>query len=236
MDAGAKWGRGKRDVHLHEAAIIGFCASRRAASLIYYGQESILFAQVNMYLCSLVTIQVLAHLLSAQTTRFYLGRVNTGIEILDMHGRGAYVSFHARTIRVTALLSDGLTHTKRTPAMLSVCLAGLQTRKEGGLRLARARSGKRREALWQRCSSRRGAIVCDMLTRLLRRTHVGAGHALLASRAFHSSPTLRAIDMAKVDTTARLAQLRKLMKERNVDIYSTHAYVAVLVDTQLMPA
>jgi hypothetical protein len=130
MDAGAKWGRGKRDVHLHEAAIIGFCASRRAASLIYYGQESILFAQVNMYLCSLVTIQVLAHLLSAQTTRFYLGRVNTGIEILDMHGRGAYLSFHARTIRVTALLSDGLTHTKRTPAMLSGVL-GRAADKEG---------------------------------------------------------------------------------------------------------
>jgi hypothetical protein len=29
--------------------------------------------------------------------------------------------------------------------------------------------------------------------------------------------------MAKVDTTARLSQLRKLMKERNVDIYSRHA-------------
>jgi sugar phosphate isomerase/epimerase len=27
--------------------------------------------------------------------------------------------------------------------------------------------------------------------------------------------------MAKVDTTERLAELRKLMKERNVDIYST---------------
>jgi|TARA_R110002003_G_scaffold159_2_gene13740 sugar phosphate isomerase/epimerase len=27
--------------------------------------------------------------------------------------------------------------------------------------------------------------------------------------------------MAKVDTTARLAELRKLMKERNVDVYST---------------
>jgi Xaa-Pro aminopeptidase len=28
--------------------------------------------------------------------------------------------------------------------------------------------------------------------------------------------------MAKVDTTERLAKLRKLMKERNVDIYSMH--------------
>jgi hypothetical protein len=31
--------------------------------------------------------------------------------------------------------------------------------------------------------------------------------------------------MAKVDTTARLAELRKLMKERNVDIYSMHVRV-----------
>jgi hypothetical protein len=31
--------------------------------------------------------------------------------------------------------------------------------------------------------------------------------------------------MAKVDTTARLAELRKLMKEHNVDIYSTHVRV-----------
>ena len=67
----------------------------------------------------------------------------------------------------------------------------------------------------------------DMLSRLLRRTHataaahVGVKHPLLASRAFHSSPALRAIDMAKVDTTERLAELRKLMKERNVDVYST---------------
>jgi hypothetical protein len=34
--------------------------------------------------------------------------------------------------------------------------------------------------------------------------------------------------MAKVDTTARLLQLRKLMKERNVDIYSRHARAGVL--------
>jgi Xaa-Pro aminopeptidase len=76
-----------------------------------------------------------------------------------------------------------------------------------------------------------------MLPRLLRRTHVGAR---LASRAFHSSLTLRAIDMAKVDTTERLAKLRKLMKERNVDIYSTHARAAMQASKQanriLMPA
>jgi hypothetical protein len=28
--------------------------------------------------------------------------------------------------------------------------------------------------------------------------------------------------MAKVDTTERLVKLRKLMKERNVDVYSDH--------------
>jgi hypothetical protein len=68
-----------------------------------------------------------------------------------------------------------------------------------------------------------GRDCCEMLTRLLQRTHVGARHALPVSRAFHSSPALRAIDMAKVNTTERLSQLRKLMKERNVDIYSTRA-------------
>jgi hypothetical protein len=30
--------------------------------------------------------------------------------------------------------------------------------------------------------------------------------------------------MAKVDTTQRLAELRKLMKERKVDVYSTHEH------------
>jgi Xaa-Pro aminopeptidase len=61
-----------------------------------------------------------------------------------------------------------------------------------------------------------------MLKGLLRRTHVAVKRSLPAPKAFHTSPTLRAIDMAKVDTTERLAELRKLMKERNVDVYSTH--------------
>ena len=43
-------------------------------------------------------------------------------------------------------------------------------------------------------------------------------------RPFYASAALRAIDMAKVDTTQRLADLRKLMKERNVDIYSERAH------------
>lgn len=64
------------------------------------------------------------------------------------------------------------------------------------------------------------------LPRLLLRTHATAAvyaarAPSLPSRAFHASATLRAIDMSKVDTTGRLAELRKLMKERNVDIYST---------------
>jgi Xaa-Pro aminopeptidase len=50
--------------------------------------------------------------------------------------------------------------------------------------------------------------------------HVAARSQFLPVRAFHASPALRVIDMAKVDTTERLAKLRKLMKERNVDIYS----------------
>ena len=45
--------------------------------------------------------------------------------------------------------------------------------------------------------------------------------SLTTSRAFHASAAVRAIDMSKVNTTERLAELRKLMKERKVDIYST---------------
>jgi hypothetical protein len=63
-----------------------------------------------------------------------------------------------------------------------------------------------------------------MLARLLRcpPVRVAVPHALPpAARALHTSSALRAIDMAKVDTTERLAQLRRLMKERNVDVYST---------------
>ena len=65
------------------------------------------------------------------------------------------------------------------------------------------------------------------LPRFLQRTHATAAAYVTgkpsfpAARALHVSATLRAIDMAKVDTTERLAELRKLMKERNVDVYST---------------
>lgn len=64
-----------------------------------------------------------------------------------------------------------------------------------------------------------------LLPRSLLRTHATAAAYVarkpsIASRAFHASAALRAIDMSKVDTTERLAELRKLMKERNVDIYS----------------
>lgn len=65
-----------------------------------------------------------------------------------------------------------------------------------------------------------------LLPRSLLRTHATAAAYVsrkpsIASRAFHTSAILRAIDMSKVDTTERLAELRKLMKERNVDIYSS---------------
>lgn len=68
-----------------------------------------------------------------------------------------------------------------------------------------------------------------LLPRSLLRTHATAAACVAKKpssffRALHTSPTLRAIDMAKVDTTERLAELRKLMKERNVDIYSTQPY------------
>ena len=66
-----------------------------------------------------------------------------------------------------------------------------------------------RRLLWTRATAVRAANISPTV----------------APRAFHTSPALRAIDMAKVDTTERLAALRKLMKERNVDIYSTHVRV-----------
>ena len=63
------------------------------------------------------------------------------------------------------------------------------------------------------------------LPRILSRSHATAAYVVaksqyLPTRVFHTSTALRVIDMAKVDTTGRLAELRKLMKERNVDIYS----------------
>jgi Xaa-Pro aminopeptidase len=68
-----------------------------------------------------------------------------------------------------------------------------------------------------------------LLPRSLLRTHATAAaraarfHPSPTPRTLHVSAALRAIDMSKVDTTERLAKLRKLMKERNVDIYSMGA-------------
>ena len=68
-----------------------------------------------------------------------------------------------------------------------------------------------------------------LVARCLRRPHAivtayaAAQASIPVARALHSSPLLRALDMAKVDTTERLAALRTLMRERNVDIYSTVA-------------
>ncbi|KAJ4987464.1 xaa-pro aminopeptidase [Stagonosporopsis vannaccii] len=63
-----------------------------------------------------------------------------------------------------------------------------------------------------------------LLPRSLLRTHATAAvyaarNPSVTTRTLHASAALRAIDMSKVDTTGRLAELRKLMKERNVDIY-----------------
>jgi Xaa-Pro aminopeptidase len=69
-----------------------------------------------------------------------------------------------------------------------------------------------------------------LLPRILGRSHATAAAYVAAKtpfspvRPFHASAALRAIDMSKVDTTQRLADLRKLMKERNVDIYSRRAH------------
>lgn len=69
-----------------------------------------------------------------------------------------------------------------------------------------------------------------LLPRFLGRSHATAAAYVarktppLPVRPFYASAALRAIDMAKVDTTQRLADLRKLMKERNVDIYSERAH------------
>lgn len=71
-----------------------------------------------------------------------------------------------------------------------------------------------------------------LLPRSLLRTHATAAAYVARKptasfRPFHASATLRAIDMSKVDTTERLAKLRKLMKERNVDIYSTRPWPSI---------
>ena len=77
--------------------------------------------------------------------------------------------------------------------------------------------------------------------RLLRRSHaiaaayVAAKTPLSSVRPLHASAALRAIDMAKVDTSNRLAELRKLMKERNVDIYSRPRPATTCTHTQLTP-
>jgi len=53
-----------------------------------------------------------------------------------------------------------------------------------------------------------------------RAAHVAVSTSALCLRALHSSPVRRALDMEKVNTTERLAELRRLMKERQIDVYS----------------
>lgn len=75
-----------------------------------------------------------------------------------------------------------------------------------------------------------GPSYCMLLSRLPR-THATRAVYVAArfSRALHASSTPRDIDMEKVDTTARLAELRKLMRERKIDVYSTSATLATTV-------
>jgi Xaa-Pro aminopeptidase len=81
-----------------------------------------------------------------------------------------------------------------------------------------------------------------LLSRFLGRSHATAAAHVASKtanfpvRPFHASAALRAIDMAKVDTTQRLADLRRLMKERNVDIYSKGARDETCEDMQLTRA
>ncbi|KAL5380159.1 hypothetical protein DPSP01_007959 [Paraphaeosphaeria sporulosa] len=64
-----------------------------------------------------------------------------------------------------------------------------------------------------------------LLSRSLLRTHATpAAHAARrlpfpCQRAFHASAIRRLLDMEKVNTSERLAELRKLMQERQIDVY-----------------
>jgi Xaa-Pro aminopeptidase len=63
------------------------------------------------------------------------------------------------------------------------------------------------------------------LTRVsLATAYVVARPPTLYLRALYSARTLRTAvdDMEKVNTTQRLAELRKLMKQHQVDVYSAH--------------
>ena len=60
----------------------------------------------------------------------------------------------------------------------------------------------------------------SMFRALLRASNPSIGKAALRSFAT-SSRLRRPVDMEKVDTSSRLEQLRGLMKDNKVDIYST---------------
>ncbi|CAI6333293.1 unnamed protein product [Periconia digitata] len=57
------------------------------------------------------------------------------------------------------------------------------------------------------------------LTRTTSAAYVVRSSSAVFNKFFHSSPVRYAIDMDKVNTTERLAELRKLMKERSIDVY-----------------
>lgn len=76
-----------------------------------------------------------------------------------------------------------------------------------------------------------------LLARCLVRSHAtSAAYAAASfpsalSRAFHFSPARYSLDMEKVNTTERLAELRKLMKERQIDVYSAYSSFSPLIQS-----
>lgn len=62
---------------------------------------------------------------------------------------------------------------------------------------------------------------CFLRTHAPRAACVAQRLSLHPQRAFHASAVLRLLDMEKVNTSERLAELRKLMKDRQIDVYST---------------
>lgn len=99
-----------------------------------------------------------------------------------------------------------------------VCRAGARRKADGGPRLVGA------AGCMQACRRSSSMLLPRLLLRTpaIRAAYVVAAGPHHAFRAFHASCLRRAIDMEKVNTTERLAELRRLMQERHIDVYSMH--------------
>ena len=103
--------------------------------------------------------------------------------------------------------------------------ARLQGRALGGLGRCDRMMGCSRGAA---CSSNRTRrqkpfMLCSRFVRHAHATHAACVAKRLPfhpQRAFHASAVLRLLDMEKVNTSERLVELRKLMKEHQIDVYS----------------